>query len=194
MYTLSIQRWVGGRSLKVARRVALDQNGHSKTLHADPPTHQNNARLCTSHRCALFTTTISAVKPRPPAPDDRIFLLYFFEKAAELKRFRSHPLSSAVNPGTSRKSETSDTEELDQMHGALLRPQKEAQVHETNHGSQPICRGLHRDHGATRIAARSSKRVSSSRGTWEQASSTELAVVPCLPLSVAGRPKRSASR
>ena len=84
-------------------------------------------------------------------------------KAAELKRFRSHPLSSAVNPGTSRKSETSDTEELDQMHGALLRPQKEAQVHETNHGSQPICRRLHRDHGATRIAARSSKRVSSSR-------------------------------
>ena len=37
-------------------------------------------------------TTISAVKPRPPAPDDRIFLLYFLYKAAELKRFRSHPL------------------------------------------------------------------------------------------------------
>ena len=105
MYTLSTERWVGGRSFKVARKVALDQNGNSKTLHADPPTHRNNARLCISHRCALFTTTISAVKPRPPAR--MIGSSSFLFKAAELKRFRSHPLSSAVNPGEQEESNAS---------------------------------------------------------------------------------------
>ena len=194
MYTLSIQRWVGGRSWKVARRVALDQNGHSKTLHADPPTHRNNARLCNSHRCALFTTTISAVKPRPPAPDDRIFLLFLY-KAAELKRFRSHPLSSAVNPGTSKKSETSDTEELDQLHGALLRPQKEAQVprnqpwksaHLPQTAQGPRSDEDRREVLETRVFVAKAPRGRRQKGmpsrhcdslrarTWEQASSTEL--------------------
>ena len=68
------------------------------------PTHRHTTRLCISHRCALFITTISAVKPRPPAPGERIFLLFFWFNAAELKRFRSHPLSSAVNPRASREN------------------------------------------------------------------------------------------
>ena len=43
----------GNRNIfKVARRVALDQNGHSKTLHADPPTHRNMLD-CAIHTAAL---------------------------------------------------------------------------------------------------------------------------------------------
>ena len=60
MYTLSIQRWVGGRSSKVPRRVALDKNGHSSTLHTNPPTHRHTARLCISHRCAPFITRLAS--------------------------------------------------------------------------------------------------------------------------------------
>ena len=40
---------------KVARRVTLDQNGHGKTLHADPPTHRNMLD-CAIHTAALCST------------------------------------------------------------------------------------------------------------------------------------------
>ena len=94
MYTLSIQRWVGGRSFKVARRVALDQNGHSKTLHTDPPTHQNMLD-CAFHTAALCSSPQS-LQWSPARPPRMTGSSSFLLKAAELKRFRSHPLSSAV--------------------------------------------------------------------------------------------------
>ena len=103
MYTLTVQRWVGGRSFKVARRVALDQNGNSRTLHARPcpPPPTGTMLDCAFHTSAIRSSPHSCSETPPARPGERIFLLFFF-KAAELKRFRSHPLSSAVNPGTSR--------------------------------------------------------------------------------------------
>ena len=125
MYTLSIQRWVGVEVFKVARRVVLDPKWPQQDSSRYPSHPPKHARLCNSHRCALFTNTISALRPRPPAPDDRIFPPFFLNKAAELKRFRSHPLSSAVTRDEQGKLKRT------QWHGACL-----GQL------PQPICRRL----------------------------------------------------
>ena len=102
------------------------------TLDHSQPTHRHTARLCISHLCAPFITTIFAVNPRPPA---RVTACPFFlKKAAELKRFRSHSLAQQ-SPGD--EQEALNTEELEELHGALL-----TQIPRTNRGGQPICRRL----------------------------------------------------
>ena len=75
---------------KVARRVALDQNGHSKTLHADPPTHRNKSD-CAVHTAALCLPLQQVSPCSRPCPDLRATL----EKLARC--VRSNP-SQHVSP------------------------------------------------------------------------------------------------
>ena len=82
-------------------------------------------------------STIFAVKTLPPARVKGC--TPFFYKAAELKRFRSHPSAQQSPRDEHGKPEASITEELKELHGACLA-----------HIPQPICRRLPRDHRPTK--------------------------------------------
>ena len=108
------QRWVGGRSFKIARRLVLDQNGNNmksaRKTTSLPPT--KTMQVCASHTSALCSSSQSCSESRPPTQ----IMESLFVKAAELKRFQSHPLAQQSTGDEQEEFEESNgTEEFEAL-------------------------------------------------------------------------------
>ena len=103
MYTLSIQRWVGGRSSKLRAESLLTKMATARLYTLTlPPTETCQIVQFTPLRSVYHHNLCSEAPPARPGDWMPLFLI----KAAELKRFRSHPLTQQ-SPGTSRLTNTS---------------------------------------------------------------------------------------
>ena len=89
MYTLSIQRWVGGRSSKLRAESLLTKMATARLYTLTlPPTETCQIVQFTPLR-SVYHHNLCSEAPRPPA---QVTGCPFLIKAAELKRFRTHSL------------------------------------------------------------------------------------------------------